>query len=481
MNQEEIMGLVYDYCVWKKPQALKALCEQYPDKINLTDKEGEAFVLALAYESVDVLNVLLAFYEHTKLLIYPTNSTEYQDSYHILQDLLENARDQSGCSEEIKLILDKYITEISNNPKPDVVLDEDYVSEFDRVQDDRVLMEDITESEIIASLAGEEGVIYGNMTAGSLDRNYQYSRIAREAEADYKNESYKDCIDKITRAASSIFANKQYAEANKALKGSILYKYLCFYNDNKIGDNVVLGDPWKFVDIKTYGLLILQNAICDNNYSMVESLLGREPELASITDEYGQTALHWAASDAETTRLLLSAMTPADIKKQAEGNHGYTALHLAIHSKNNEIVELLLATSPELASITDEYGQTALHWAVGRINVKNIKELISIMPLDALGQKSNNGYTALDLLQNECSDDIIDLLKARTRATSDELITSDEDSTINTKERDSGSSAHTIDDLTKQLELVSLGANYVVSNDDVELSGAGVVIGLDVS
>ncbi len=471
MNQEEIMGLVYDYCVWKKPEALKALCEEYADKINLADKEGEAFILALAYESVDVLKVLLDFYQDTKLFIYPKDSSEYLESYQTLQDLLEGACDQVGCSEEIKVILAKYISEVSNNPKIDLGLDKDYISEFDRAQDDSLLMEDITESKSIASLAGEEGVIYGNVTEGNLDKNYQYSRIAREALADYECGLFKNCIDKITRAASSIYSNKEYAHANKTLKAGILYKYLCFYNDTKVADTVLLGDPWKFVDIKTYGLLILQNALFASNHIIVESLLSREPELASITDEYGQTPLHWAASDVEATRLLLSAMASADIKKQAEGNHGYTALHLAIHNKNNEVVELLLARSPELASITDEYGQTPLHWAVGRINAQNIKMLISIMPLDVLGKESNNGYTALDLLKSESSDDIIELMRTRIRSLSDEPITSDEDSTQITHDRDNGSSAHTIDDLAKQLEVIALSASDAVINDHIELFG----------
>lgn len=134
----------------------------------------------------------------------------------------------------------------------------------------------------------------------------------------------------------------------------------------------------------------------------------------AMQDKYGQTALHLATENTDVSSLLINAMTPEAIAKAADGrNGGYTALHIAIHCGNNEVVKQILAKAPETANIRDIYGQTPLHWAGGRINDETIKLLIDAMSPDAILAQSNSGNTALDWLQGKVGGDVIDLLNTK--------------------------------------------------------------------
>ncbi len=107
----------------------------------------------------------------------------------------------------------------------------------------------------------------------------------------------------------------------------------------------------------------LHLAVHHKNNKVVELHLNKAPELSNIQDKFGQTPLHWASDNPEITQVLLNTMSNNSILKQAEGNYNYTALHLAVHHKNSQVVELHLNKAPELSNIQDKFGQTPLHWA----------------------------------------------------------------------------------------------------------------------
>ena len=98
---------------------------------------------------------------------------------------------------------------------------------------------------------------------------------------------------------------------------------------------------------------------------------------------------------------LLKVMEITDIfKVKAEG---HTALHMAMHSGNNNIVKQLLEKypdkAPELAGVQDVYGQTALHWAAAKRNEEAVTLLLQTMKPEDVTDKvtKKDNYTALNM------------------------------------------------------------------------------------
>ena len=149
-------------------------------------------------------------------------------------------------------------------------------------------------------------------------------------------------------------------------------------------------------------------------FLIVKSILDKAPKIAGCSDKANQTALHLAASSGnrEAIECLLHHMGTDEINKADVGWKGYTALHVAIHSGNNEIVKLLLAepAASELVGATDIYGQTALHWAPGRIDDETIKLLITKMTPADIQKKSTSGNLARDWLKGKVGEEVISLL-----------------------------------------------------------------------
>ena len=162
----------------------------------------------------------------------------------------------------------------------------------------------------------------------------------------------------------------------------------------------------------------LHVAVQQNKFEDVKALLGKhinhngkdlKAQFLAMQDKYGQTALHWAASKGftEIAKLLIDAMTVDAISLVANGRFDYTALHMAVHGGNVEIVEYMLNQVAqkvnnnvkkinEFVSSVDVYGQTALHWAASNKNVKIVKLLTDKMSTNAINLKTENGNIAWD-------------------------------------------------------------------------------------
>lgn len=83
------------------------------------------------------------------------------------------------------------------------------------------------------------------------------------------------------------------------------------------------------------------DAVMRGDTSVVAQLLDRLPELVSVSDEHGKTALHWAAEsdEAEMARILLDA--GADL--EARTAWGATALEWAATMGSTRVGELLIS------------------------------------------------------------------------------------------------------------------------------------------
>jgi hypothetical protein len=120
------------------------------------------------------------------------------------------------------------------------------------------------------------------------------------------------------------------------------------------------------------GSTALHLAVHCGNREMIKRLVQACPRLAILADKHGQTPLHWVAAKnhaeegqwINTLKLLTQIMKDHDETSLKLKTHitGYTALHLAIHSENTQMIEWLLQECCELANINDNYGQSALFW-----------------------------------------------------------------------------------------------------------------------
>ena len=155
----------------------------------------------------------------------------------------------------------------------------------------------------------------------------------------------------------------------------------------------------------------------ENNVEEITTLLSqftKHEQLKDIlagVDDYGQTALFCAAGlgNAPIVSTLIARIEdPNIIAKAASGNNNYTALHVAVHANNLEVVELLLTRIPGLAGAQDIYGQTALAWAAGQGYTEIAGMLIEAMlPQDILKVKTDTGHTPLHLAVHSGNKEIV--------------------------------------------------------------------------
>ena len=92
-------------------------------------------------------------------------------------------------------------------------------------------------------------------------------------------------------------------------------------------------------------------------------MVGKQPKRKARpgVDEYGRTDLHYAAVDADVTRVGSLLADGADAGATDDG--GWTPLHFAVQSHVLEICELLLRAGAAVDAV-DSYGNTPLWRAV---------------------------------------------------------------------------------------------------------------------
>ncbi len=180
--------------------------------------------------------------------------------------------------------------------------------------------------------------------------------------------------------------------------------------------------------------------------------------------EYKSLVLYNYLKFTEQNITMLSDRLSNKVLEHIKDHYSYNALLIAIQDSNAPLVDWFLNTQPSLASITDIHGQTILHWAVGQKDNEITKKIITIMnPSDVVKKaEGNDDITALDIAVYNGNHDIIDILQLKGRTLSHEPVTSDEDS---------HSSAHSIDELVKSLDVFPLGTHAYVKHDEIELSG----------
>jgi ankyrin repeat protein len=117
---------------------------------------------------------------------------------------------------------------------------------------------------------------------------------------------------------------------------------------------------------------ILQ-AAQDGDVDAVKSLLMDEPTLVHVQDDFGATALHWAAiyGRREVVAELLKYKPDVNLEER----HGGTAMHWAAHFDDPDVVASLIEHGAEIDH-RNQMGRTPLHVAARRGNLEVAKLLL---------------------------------------------------------------------------------------------------------
>ena len=119
MTKDEVQRFLQRYCCTNEIDGVKELLHDYPNDIDLTDKDSQAFAICMSYGYVNLLKVLIDSYIETKLQD-EIDSKEYKVAYHTLQYMLEEALEQTEPSQEIKAIIAQYICDTKDSESDNI-------------------------------------------------------------------------------------------------------------------------------------------------------------------------------------------------------------------------------------------------------------------------------------------------------------------------------------------------------------------------
>ena len=166
------------------------------------------------------------------------------------------------------------------------------------------------------------------------------------------------------------------------------------------------------------GSTVLHIAAYHGNANLVKHIVKQFPEIVTVTDQFGRSALHDCAAGGSID--VFKGLCNAGLSPSQFQNDGSTLLHISSANSNLQLSRYLIINNPTLVHLSDNFDRTSLHAACVGGNVELFKKLMQI----GLDQKSvtNNGCTILHIAaENGC----VDLVKFIITSVSD--ITKQED------------------------------------------------------
>ncbi|KAI3961364.1 hypothetical protein MKW92_022984 [Papaver armeniacum] len=163
------------------------------------------------------------------------------------------------------------------------------------------------------------------------------------------------------------------------------------------------------VDSKGFSPLHL--ASLRKNIDMVRVLLAADPDVCVATDQDGRTPLHLAAIKGQLENMKLLIETKPDTIKILLG-HAENILHFCVKHNRLEALKLLIGVvgnrldptdddqEPVCVNSRDAHGNTILHLAVARRQMKMIEYLVNNSLGIEINALNKNGFTAVDILAN---------------------------------------------------------------------------------
>jgi len=125
--------------------------------------------------------------------------------------------------------------------------------------------------------------------------------------------------------------------------------------------------------------------------------LENRSDLIEVTDEFGNTALHYAAqkNNGKMVEMLLGKHHSLAYLKNHDGR---SSLHVAAVHNSSAAIKEILKLCPDAAEQVDDTGKNALHIAVISRTVGALKCLLkNIHPDEIINQADKDGNTPLHL------------------------------------------------------------------------------------
>lgn len=172
-------------------------------------------------------------------------------------------------------------------------------------------------------------------------------------------------------------------------------------------EEVLRSAPELFTIQNNHNRYPIHTAILNNQIECVRKFLSM-PNVEQLSDASGETALHYAAryGSKEMIALCCSAFKKIDIPNDT----GKTPLMAAAESGNIEAMEILIAEGAD-ATLTDNNGNTLLHYAVHYALTGPTAWIVNNISTIEINAQNNLGETALKICEDHRDEDKSNLLR----------------------------------------------------------------------
>ncbi|XP_046334051.2 protein VAPYRIN-like [Haliotis rufescens] len=163
------------------------------------------------------------------------------------------------------------------------------------------------------------------------------------------------------------------------------------------------------LNCRVKGMTPLMKAAEEGNRDILELLISKGADVSLVGDEC-DNILHLACygGEIETVKYILS-LNAVDFNK-SRGMKNRTPV-MAAANGNGKVVELLVTKGADV-SLVDDYGDTILHLACRRGDVRMVRFLLSLNVVD-IDARNKKGWTAADVARDEGHGRVVRLLVSR--------------------------------------------------------------------
>jgi serine/threonine protein kinase len=146
------------------------------------------------------------------------------------------------------------------------------------------------------------------------------------------------------------------------------------------------------VNLQDYSQQTPLHCAAGYGYQDIVGMLLRKDANVDVRDDEGQTALHYAAGQGHLCIVEMLMGRGADV--QATNDEGRTPLHMAARRGHEKVVRLLVEETANTKT-ADFQGRTALHFAAGYGSEEVVRRLMETLINDTIDSQDEYGQTAL--------------------------------------------------------------------------------------
>ena len=153
-------------------------------------------------------------------------------------------------------------------------------------------------------------------------------------------------------------------------------------------------------------------ALIEDKHAVVEYLLSSGADVSKV-DSNGMTALHRAIMETANNRILTALISAGADVNARDADRSMTPLHRAVEEVELDLVHMLLQSSADV-TVRDDTGSTPLHLAVHAKDDRIVELLVEAVARDRacsdLNMRDQNGWVPLHHAARICSLSTVRLL-----------------------------------------------------------------------